>query len=264
MTHQTSQPLNWSIIASSSLTAHGCVGLKQLYHVLGEACAGIPTVLRGAPGNVPAAIAQAPQDYAGLLHNTLSLAHANGSNRNALYTGYFFEPGQIDVLLASIATYRDQLNWILIDPVCGDNDIAYRPAAVIAKLRELVAHADLATPNVTELRLLLDLPVSHAFDTNDDWLRARSRLGCKNLIVTGIEHPETIGTRLITDSHTMEFQYPKQTSRGGTGDRFCAYLMQAHLLQGLPLERATQVAASEVALWLVQQQFAAISQSQNS
>ncbi|MDO4507443.1 MAG: bifunctional hydroxymethylpyrimidine kinase/phosphomethylpyrimidine kinase [Spirochaetales bacterium] len=51
-----------------------------------------------------------------------------------------------------------------MDPVMGDNGNLYRTynAIMQEKMRDLVARADIITPNLTEAMFLLKRPASHA------------------------------------------------------------------------------------------------------
>ena len=69
---------------------------------------------------------------------------------------------QIDHCLQYFAAYPDA--FAVVDPVMGDNGKAYRTYTpdMCRRMNELVAVADMITPNLTEASILLGIPYPNA------------------------------------------------------------------------------------------------------
>ena len=79
---------------------------------------------------------------------------------DAIYTGYLGSPEQIHIVSDFIDGFKQKDSLIVIDPVLGDNGRLYAGynEKMIPLMRELIKHADVITPNLTELFYLMDKP----------------------------------------------------------------------------------------------------------
>ena len=130
------------------------------------------------------------------------LAHFDtlGLRFDYLTTGYCGSAEQLDLLLSYLPRLLKEDAIRLVDPVLGDNGNLYSiyDAAYVAKMRELVATADVITPNVTEACLLADLPVPAGHvcpaDFLDTLFARLHTLGPKRVLLTGVMFDtDTIG-----------------------------------------------------------------------
>ena len=172
---------------------------------------------------------------------------------DAFYTGYLGSPEQIDIVKDFIADFRKKDNLVVIDPVLGDNGKLYTgfDNKIVEKMRELIRIADVITPNLTELSLLLDTP--YIEECNDNELK-------KNMLELSEQGPQIViitNVPVLDDTHrTSVYAYNRSTGRfwkatcpylpahyPGMGDTFASVITGA-LMQGdslpLALDRATQ------------------------
>lgn len=79
---------------------------------------------------------------------------------DAIYTGYLGSPRQIQIVSDFIRDFRRKDSLTVIDPVLGDNGKLYSNfnESMVVEMQHLVTHADVITPNLTELFYLLDRP----------------------------------------------------------------------------------------------------------
>ena len=76
---------------------------------------------------------------------------------NAFYTGYLGSPEQVQVVSELIRDFRRPNDLIVVDPVLGDNGKLYKGMSeeMVGEMRNLIKLADVITPNITEMFLLL-------------------------------------------------------------------------------------------------------------
>lgn len=168
----------------------------------------------------------------------------------AIYSGFLSSVKQIDSVLYACENFPQ--SFVIIDPVMGDNGKLYKTynEEMCKKMKELVAHADILTPNVTELKILLDIPLETEIKTSEDLSKACAKLnslGAKNIVVTGILiNEETVATAYYQNSvlkmyenEYIDVYYP------GTGDLFTSILI-AKVLKGESFENSVRFSADFV------------------
>lgn len=174
-----------------------------------------------------------------------------GIEFECIYSGFLGSSEQIDHCLGFFKSYPDAL--AVVDPVMGDHGKAYRTVTtpMQKRMHELVAVADLITPNLTEACMLLgesyqNVPLTH--EEAKSKLVRLSKLGPDRVVITGVGLAS--GEAMVNIGYDRErgafwcipcdyvpVSYP------GTGDLFAAVLTGA-LLQNdslpMAMERATQ------------------------
>lgn len=168
---------------------------------------------------------------------------------SAMYLGYLGDK-PLDVLQENLADVSTPETLLLIDPVMGDHGRLYRGFGqeYVEKMKRLILQADVATPNLTEARLLLGEPLTTSPVAADKALetvkRMQGRFNLKNVILTGID----LGDGLISiagceqDGRTWMVQRSKQPGNYfGTGDLFASVLF-ASLLYGRDLKSSGTIA----------------------
>jgi pyridoxine kinase len=172
---------------------------------------------------------------------------------DAIYTGYLGSPEQIHIVSDFIDGFKKKDSLIVIDPVLGDNGRLYAGynEKMIPLMRELIKHADVITPNLTELFYLMDKPYKN--DNTDEELKGYlynlSSEGPDTVIITSVP--------VANDPHkTSTYAYSREGKRywkvtcpyipahyPGTGDAF-ASVITGSILQGnslpIALDRAVQ------------------------
>lgn len=170
----------------------------------------------------------------------------------AIYTGFLGSAPQISLVEDFLRRFHAPDTLLVMDPVMGDHGTPYKTCtpALRQGLRELVAQADVITPNLTEAAILLDIPY-HESQTADtaELVRALSLQGQRSVVLTGYAAaPWQVGA-LCYDRDTRQVE-AVQTSRipqdfPGTGDLFASVLTGA-LTRGAPLLQAARTAVDFV------------------
>lgn len=171
----------------------------------------------------------------------------------AVYSGFLGSHEQINIVRDIIADFATPSTLVVVDPVLGDDGQLYgtMDQSMVSGMQELITHADIITPNITEAALLLDKPTHvSSLDTQTvkTWANTLSETGPRYVIITSVPELSRRGTSVIAyDKSTERFWkvacpyipacYP------GTGDIF-ASVITGSLLQGdslpLSLDRAVQ------------------------
>ena len=170
----------------------------------------------------------------------------------AIYTGFLGSAPQINLVEDFLRRFHAPDTLLVMDPVMGDHGTPYKTCtpALRQGLRELVAQADVITPNLTEAAILLDIPY-HESQTADaaELVRALSLQGQRSVVLTGYAAaPWQVGA-LCYDRDTRQVE-AIQTARvpqdfPGTGDLFASVLTGA-LTRGAPLLQAARTAVDFV------------------
>lgn len=176
---------------------------------------------------------------------------------DCVYSGFLGSEEQFDHCAQFFSAYPDAL--AVVDPVLGDHGRRYRTVTeeMCVRMRSLVACADVITPNMTEVALLL----GESYDPSPlSASRARSllvrlaELGPSCVVITGAEL--SVGERLCNlcyDRKSGKFWYASgeyiPASYPGTGDLFAAVLTGG-LLSGdsLPIAMGRAARFVEVAI----------------
>ena len=170
----------------------------------------------------------------------------------AIYTGFLGSAPQINLVEDFLRRFHAPDTLLVMDPVMCDHGTPYKTCtpALRQGLRELVAQADVITPNLTEAAILLDIPY-HESQTADasELVRALSLQGQRSVVLTGYAAaPGQVGA-LCYDRDTRQVE-AVQTARvpqdfPGTGDLFASVLTGA-LTRGAPLLQAARTAVDFV------------------
>ncbi len=171
---------------------------------------------------------------------------------DCVYSGFLGNPRQIAIAERCIHEFLLPEGFSLVDPVLGDNGVLdpTHDEDMVCAMRELIRHADIITPNLTEAAFLLDEPY-HPLLSDDQLKRQLSLLTAMGPGIAVITSAPSVRSGYcaavaydrsqdrfwkIEDAFVPAF-YP------GTGDTFASVLVGA-LLQGdsLPvsLERAVR------------------------
>jgi pyridoxine kinase len=169
---------------------------------------------------------------------------------DAIYSGFLGSARQIDMMIDFIDEFKSSDDTIvLIDPVLGDNGKLYGPFnnEMVDEMRKLVQKADIITPNITEVGLLLENNPTLIRNTKDT-IAAIDRLaalGPEIVVVTSV--PDDKGKTAVVAYNKNDGRYWKvpvdylPAAFPGTGDTFASVLLGS-LLQGdnlpMSLDRA--------------------------
>lgn len=172
-----------------------------------------------------------------------------GIEFEAVYSGFLGSVEQVGSCLEFFASYPNSLK--LVDPVMGDNGKAYKTCGedLQKRMKELVAVADIITPNMTEAAMLLGEnyrtePITHS--EAKSLLLKLCKLGPKCVVVTGVELASGELANIGYDSGNGSFWYVPceyvPVSYPGCGDIYASVLLGSMLGGGslpIAMSRAT-------------------------
>ena len=173
---------------------------------------------------------------------------------HAFYTGYLGSPEQVQVVKDLLHDFKHEDDLVVVDPVLGDNGNLYKGMSpqMVEEMRELIRHANVISPNMTEMFFLLDEPYrSGAIDDRDlkSYLHELSTFGPEIVIVTSVPVEDNPHMTSVYAYNRIDGRYWKVTCPflpahyPGTGDAFTS-VITGSLMQGdsLPvaIDRATQ------------------------
>lgn len=173
---------------------------------------------------------------------------------DTFYSGYLASSRQIKIVEDLIAYFRRPSDLVVVDPVMGDNGKLYVGMGqdMVEEMKEFIRYADVITPNLTEMFLLLGEPEIPDVLT-DQILKA----GLESLSDKGPEIVIVTSVPVVDNPHlTSVYAYNRIGGRfwkvtcpylpahyPGTGDAFTSVITGA-LMQGdslpIALDRATQ------------------------
>lgn len=178
---------------------------------------------------------------------------------DCIYTGFLGSARQIDIISRFIHEFNNEDQFVVIDPVMGDDGELYSSFdyEIVREMKKFIELGDIITPNITEAAYLLDEPFKNRIEEKEakEWLVRLSRMGPKIVIITSVPDSKS-------DKVTYVMAYNKEDGRfwkvkcdyipahfAGTGDGFTSVIVGS-LLQGdslpIALDRATQLITSAI------------------
>ena len=146
-------------------------------------------------------------------------------NIDTICSGFLGSINQIDIVSNFINSNPNA--FIIVDPVLGDNGLLYPifNKKTCEKMKELVRHSDLITPNITEACLLLNKKYKDDFSEKEviNIAKELSHLGPNKVIITCIIKNNKIYYLSYDKEKNKSFTYGlpyNKCSYSGTGDIF--------------------------------------------
>lgn len=172
----------------------------------------------------------------------------NGLDFDGICTGFLGSARQIEIVIDFIRRFKNSATRVMIDPVMGDYGKLYSSYTeeMCRDMQELLAYADLVTPNLTEACRLLDMPYPKDGIVSDvDLEYMASELadrGPAQVIITGLSDGDTIRNFVFEAGRGSVIATPKiGGDRSGSGDAFAA-IVAGSLINGESLSSAVQKA----------------------
>lgn len=220
---------------------------------LGVQCCPIPTAIFSThTGGLGPVVKQDLTDY---LLPTLAHYQSLDLEFGGIYTGYLSSEHQVDHCLRYMEAYPNALH--IVDPVMGDHGKAYKAYTPVMqnRMKELVARAEVITPNLTEACLLLGLPYTEqALEIGflKELLIKLSQLGPTCVILTGLRiagSDKLVNAGYDGSTGSMHFAAVDRVPAAfpGTGDLF-ASIITGELVKGHSLKDAMAAATAFSAL----------------
>lgn len=175
---------------------------------------------------------------------------------DAIYTGFLGSGKQPTILTEQlIELYPDA--FVLVDPVMGDNGELYScfDKDYLQEIKRLIGHANMITPNPTELFLLSDMPSETDWYklSDKEFLQIASRIQAKRLthvIVTGCRS-ENEAQNICIDlaNHKVDrfIYHDTGVCYSGTGDVFASIVCGA-IMRSQSLTDAIRLATDFITL----------------
>lgn len=170
---------------------------------------------------------------------------------NGICTGFLGSEQQINIVSSFIDDFGAGDTVVMVDPVMGDEGRPYATytPAMCEGMRNLVAKADIITPNLTEACILANRPYSNTITITNALALAHelTQLGPKRVIVTGIEQGAEVTNACWEEGGAAFTVTTKRLGgqRSGTGDVFSAILI-ADAVKGVPFEESVRKASAFV------------------
>lgn len=192
------------------------------------------------------------EDYTDRLENYTAQWKNLSLRFNAITSGFLGSQEQISIVEKFISDFKTDETVVVIDPVMGDKGKlypTYKPQTA-EKMKTLVSHADILTPNLTEACILTD--TEYRPQPSDNFLRELcfklNKSGAKKIVITGIDDGEEI-SNLIFDFEKGFSKVSKKKSgkqRSGTGDVFSS-IITGCAVRNFDFTRSVEIAADFVA-----------------
>lgn len=168
---------------------------------------------------------------------------------DCIYSGFLGSEKQIDIVSNFINNHKESL--VIIDPVMGDDGCLYSTYNInmCMKIKKLIIHADVITPNLTEACILADNDYKSLViceESLENIAKKLADLGPKKIIITGIKKNNEIWNFVYNKEEEKYFIVKSKYGNkyyGGTGDIF-ASIVSAMILKGINLKEAVERASS--------------------
>jgi pyridoxine kinase len=109
---------------------------------------------------------------------------------DAVYSGFLGSYKQIRIVQQLIDTFSKAHQLVVVDPVLGDNGKMYGPfdKKMVSEMKSLIQKANVITPNLTEMFLLLEKPFQPDVSEDEikEWMLYLSDAGPGIVVVTSV------------------------------------------------------------------------------
>ena len=191
-------------------------------------------------------------DYTARMGSYIKSWEKNHLHFDGIATGFLGSAEQIEIVLDFIRRFKQPATRVMVDPVMGDHGKLYSSYTeeMCRRMRDLVAVADLVTPNLTEACNLLDIPYpenGHVEKGNLEYMAAGlTDMGPAQVVITGLGSEDSVANFIYEAGHgTLQEQPRVGGDRSGSGDAFAA-IVAAGLIRGDSLTESVEKAAAFV------------------
>ena len=164
-------------------------------------------------------------------------------------TGFLGSERQISIVERFVRDFKTDDTIVVVDPVMGDYGKAYATYTkqMCEKMKEMIAFADIITPNLTEACILTDTEYSHEGWTEEKIRELALKLsgeGKRKVVITGIYMGDYIGN-YVYEKNKVDIMIKNNIvgeERSGTGDIFSSIII-ADAVNGIDLKTSVERAA---------------------
>lgn len=163
-------------------------------------------------------------------------------------TGFLGSADQIRIVSDFILHFKSGETIVIIDPVMGDYGKPYPTYTqdMCARMKELIHHADILTPNLTESCILTDTPYKNHWKVAEviELAKELSKQGPQKVVITGIPQKSYVCNLCYEKGGepTMIKTQKIGTERSGTGDIFSS-IISADAVNGVPFQASVKKAS---------------------
>ncbi len=154
---------------------------------------------------------------------------------DAIYSGFLGSKNQIEIVIDFIKRFKNKKQYVIIDPVLGDNGNLYDifDTEMVDNMKKLVKKADIITPNLTEAQFLLNKK-QKSIENDEDakmWLKQLSSFGPSIVVITSVLGYNKKEKTSVLAYHRQDNRFWKvdcdyiPANFPGTGDLFTSILV---------------------------------------
>jgi len=219
-----------SVAAINDMSGSGRCSLTAAMPILGAfglQCCALPTAILS---NHTGYDKYFFDDYTDKMERFIEDWKAYDMHFGCIYTGFLGSEKQIDIAEKFFDTFREKDTKVLVDPVMGDDGKIYSTYTyeLCNKMKRLISHADVVTPNVTEASILSG--IEYCGDSiSSEKARAMAecicKLGTQNVVITGIKRDGKAINYIYSPSGEHEYSSPMvPVYYSGTGEDLQAFI----------------------------------------
>ena len=188
-------------------------------------------------------------DYTDRMRPYMEDWQKNGVQFDGICTGFLGSAQQIEIVADFIRMFKQPGTRVMVDPVMGDYGRLYSSYTqeMCERMKQLLALADIVTPNLTEACRLLDRPYPEdgRMEAQElEYMAAElADRGPSQVVITGLSVGDEIENFIYEAGRGTLLREKKiGGDRSGSGDAFAA-IVAASLVRGVPLTAAVERAA---------------------
>ncbi|MBM6811057.1 pyridoxamine kinase [Faecalitalea cylindroides] len=172
-----------------------------------------------------------------------------GLQFDGITSGFLGSKKQIEIVTQFFKDFKTKENIIIVDPVMGDYGKIYATYTkeMCEEMKKLVQHADIITPNITELCILTDTPYQEKWKISEleKMTEELAEKGPEKIVVTGIVQKEFIANFCYEKGKSPKILrcHRVGTQRSGTGDVFSS-IIAADAVNQVPFDKSVKKASN--------------------
>ena len=168
---------------------------------------------------------------------------------HGIQTGFLGSERQIEIVEKFIEDFCTPHTVVIIDPVMGDHGKTYPTYTpeLCQAMKQLVAYADILTPNLTEACILTDTPFHEGHWTMKELEQLAQQLaaqGPEKIVITGVPQKKYVSNLVFEQGGVPKLLRTLRigSERSGTGDVFSS-IIAADAVNHVPFEQSVRKAS---------------------
>ena len=165
---------------------------------------------------------------------------------HGIQTGFLGSEQQIEIVKQFIEDFCTPHTMVIIDPVMGDHGKTYPTYTpeLCQAMKQLVAYADILTPNLTEACILTDTPFHEGHWTMKELEQLAQQLaaqGPEKIVITGVPQKKYVSNLVFEQGGVPKLLRTLRigSERSGTGDVFSS-IIAADAVNHVPFEQSVR------------------------